>query len=103
MQARLCDNCQSIQGEWAPVCDNCAGFDTLTWRDAPGETGVASTGLDMVPLLAGRDADNSKTTDDSTDAAPAQLDVVDLPKTEPLIMESAAETDTRTGAKDPPT
>ncbi|NKB29319.1 MAG: tetratricopeptide repeat protein [Rhodobacteraceae bacterium] len=99
----ICDNCQSIQGEWAPVCDNCAGFDTLTWRDAPGETGVASTGLDMVPLLAGRDADNSKTTDDSTDAAPAQLDVVDLPKTEPLIMESAAETDTRTGAKDPPT
>lgn len=28
----VCDNCQHIHGGWAPTCNNCGGFDTLTWR-----------------------------------------------------------------------
>ena len=32
----VCDHCHNIQAEWGPVCDNCAGFDTLSWREPVG-------------------------------------------------------------------
>jgi HemY protein len=28
-----CDKCQAIHAQWAPTCDNCGGFDTLSWRE----------------------------------------------------------------------
>lgn len=36
----VCDTCHNIQVDWAPFCDNCAGFDTLSWRE-PSEREVA--------------------------------------------------------------
>lgn len=84
----ICENCHSIQGAWAPVCDNCAGFDTLSWRDAPGETAVASGGVDMVPLLAGRD-EPEKDDGKRTEPPNGTLPNVELPKTEALILSDA--------------
>ena len=47
----VCDNCNHIQGDWAPVCENCGAFDTLAWREPPrAETHVPGTG--MLPLIA---------------------------------------------------
>ncbi|MGP9804710.1 heme biosynthesis HemY N-terminal domain-containing protein [Paracoccus sp. NSM] len=52
-----CDKCQNVMHAWAPVCDSCNGFDTLTWRepDGPRATPAAasSTGAEMLPLLVG--------------------------------------------------
>ena len=49
----VCDNCQGIHGSWAPVCSNCGGFDTLSWR-VPAEGEVAMPGsTEMLPLIVG--------------------------------------------------
>ncbi len=35
----VCDKCNHIHADWAPICDNCAGFDTLSWSQAPEKEG----------------------------------------------------------------
>lgn len=56
-----CDACQAIHSEWTPVCENCAGFDTLSWRRPAEKTGPSATGTELLPLLA------TPRTDDATD------------------------------------
>lgn len=46
-----CDNCQAIHAQWAPICANCSGFDTLSWREPPEGAGASATGTEMLPLL----------------------------------------------------
>ncbi len=42
----ICDKCNNIHTDWAPVCGNCGAFDTLTWREAlGGEAAQSATGL----------------------------------------------------------
>lgn len=52
-----CDKCQNVMSDWAPVCDNCHGFDTLTWREPVEKRSphmpAATTGAEMLPLLVG--------------------------------------------------
>lgn len=51
----VCDNCHSIQAHWEPVCTNCGGFDTLSWRNPPeGEVSMPA-GTAMLPLIVGQD------------------------------------------------
>ncbi len=50
----VCDNCQSVHTNWAPVCSNCSGFDTLSWR-VPTEGEVAMpASTEMLPLIVGK-------------------------------------------------
>ena len=28
-----CDKCHAIHSDWAPICENCGGFDTMSWRE----------------------------------------------------------------------
>lgn len=46
-----CDKCQAIHSIWAPICENCAGFDTLSWREPVEKTGQSATGSELLPLL----------------------------------------------------
>ncbi len=46
-----CDNCQAIHAQWAPICSNCSGFDTLSWREPPEGHGASATGTEMLPLI----------------------------------------------------
>ncbi|MCU0817359.1 MAG: heme biosynthesis protein HemY [Cypionkella sp.] len=48
-----CDKCQAIHAQWAPICDNCGGFDTLSWREPPENTGPSPTGSELLPLIVG--------------------------------------------------
>jgi HemY protein len=48
-----CDKCQAIHANWAPICDNCGGFDTLSWRPPTEGYGPSSTGAELLPLLVG--------------------------------------------------
>ncbi len=52
----LCDNCNHIHAEWAPVCEHCTSFDTLSWQrpETPELTGV--TAAYMLPLITGAGA-----------------------------------------------
>ncbi len=49
----VCDKCQSIHSEWSPVCSNCGGFDTLSWREPVEGTGPSATQSELLPLLVG--------------------------------------------------
>lgn len=48
-----CDKCQAIHSTWGPVCSNCGGFDTLSWREPPEQAGPSSTGAELLPILVG--------------------------------------------------
>lgn len=50
-----CDKCQVVHGSWGPVCDNCAGFDTLSWREQPHSGSPSPTGTEFLPLFSGTD------------------------------------------------
>ncbi|MFC3526907.1 heme biosynthesis protein HemY [Paracoccus mangrovi] len=62
----VCDKCHNVMAEWAPVCDSCGGFDTLTWREpeTPAWSAAAGNGVEMLPLLVG-----SRPAGDGADAA----------------------------------
>jgi HemY protein len=50
----VCDKCQAIHQAWAPVCDNCGSFDTLSWRQPPA-TGTPTRSLaELLPLMESR-------------------------------------------------
>ncbi|AGT07654.1 heme biosynthesis protein HemY [Paracoccus aminophilus] len=55
----VCDKCQNVMSDWAPVCDSCHGFDTLSWREPETLRKTqfgATSGADMLPLLIGSTA-----------------------------------------------
>ncbi|MBC7477363.1 MAG: heme biosynthesis protein HemY [Pseudorhodobacter sp.] len=45
-----CDKCQAIHTAWAPICENCGGFDTLSWREPVEVTGQSATGAELLSL-----------------------------------------------------
>lgn len=49
----VCDKCHNIQSDWTPACDNCNGFDTLSWREPPHVATPMPNGTDMLPLIVG--------------------------------------------------
>lgn len=71
-----CDKCQNIQAEWGPVCDNCGGFDTLSWREPLQTATPLPHGADMLPLIVGKPTapqaqDESEAIDVTPEAEPS--------------------------------
>lgn len=48
-----CDKCHAIHAHWVPICENCGGFDTLSWKEAPETAGPSATGTELLPLIVG--------------------------------------------------
>jgi HemY protein len=46
-----CDQCHAVHSDWSPICPNCNGFDTLSWREPTQTTGASATGSEFLPLL----------------------------------------------------
>ena len=46
-----CDKCQAIHATWQPICENCGGFDTLSWREPVEPSGASATGAELLPLM----------------------------------------------------
>lgn len=46
-----CDKCQAIHAEWQPICSNCNGFDTLSWREPVENTSRMANGAELLPLM----------------------------------------------------
>jgi len=61
-----CDKCQNIQAQWGPVCDNCGGFDTLSWRDPAQNSMPLPNGAEMLPLIVGMGSKASPTVEGDT-------------------------------------
>ena len=54
-----CDKCHAIHTQWHPICENCGGFDTLSWREPPETTGPSATGTELLPLIVGQSHPNA--------------------------------------------
>lgn len=67
----VCDKCHNVMSDWAPVCDSCGGFDTLTWREPDKAQAVATAtkGAEMLPLLVGGPKPQPGRSDRAEDAA----------------------------------
>lgn len=52
----VCDKCHQIHADWAPVCSNCGGFDTLSWREPVQDSVPMPNGSAMLPLIVGQPA-----------------------------------------------
>ena len=91
----VCDNCQHIHAEWAPICENCESFDTLSWR-TPFTTEVATpTGVQMLPLIVGALEEPKSDEEEAPDApAAAETDVDEIEEADVEIID--AETDAKT-------
>ena len=48
----ICDKCNAVNVEWAPVCAVCSSFDTLSWKESPINDAAATSG-EMLPLIVG--------------------------------------------------
>ena len=64
-----CDKCQAIHADWAPICGNCAGFDTLSWREPTETSGHSATGAELLPLLVATPKPATPPLDDPIDLA----------------------------------
>jgi len=49
----VCENCHHIHAEWAPVCEHCSSFDTLSWTAPETDEVASATGARMLPLIVG--------------------------------------------------
>jgi HemY protein len=49
----ICETCHHIHGNWVPICENCSGFDTLSWKTPPATSEPAPRSSDMLPLIVG--------------------------------------------------
>ena len=69
----VCENCNTVHADWAPVCDSCDALDTMAWKEPP-QSGVAtSTGLEMLPLLVSSPSDE----DESMPSVVEDADIVE--------------------------
>lgn len=61
----VCENCNHVHSEWAPVCAHCGSFDTLSWKEPEEGDVTIPGGADMLPLIVA-----ALPAEDATDAAP---------------------------------
>jgi len=73
-----CDKCHAIHAIWQPICENCGGFDTLSWREPVETHGSSATGAELLPLLVNQPV------------IPATSPGPDIPESEPEIIDLAA-------------
>ena len=78
----VCDKCQQVNAAWSPVCDNCGGFDTLSWREPPGAARAPSP-TDILPLIVGKPAEVS-VAEKVEPVVPAPEPAVAEPEPEPV-------------------
>lgn len=101
----VCGNCHNIHSDWAPVCENCQAFDTLSWQVPQEGHSDSATGVAMLPLIVGALEDASGTLPEeeaATDAPEASPDVTEaeiipLPTDHVLAEAEGIESDGETG------
>jgi HemY protein len=49
----VCDNCHHVHSAWSPTCENCGGFDTLSWRESAMPSASLPNSAEMLPLIVG--------------------------------------------------
>jgi len=76
----VCENCNHIHAEWAPFCEFCHSFDTLSWTTPAVPEISTATGVAMLPLIAGSLEDRRVAAEDIPDAEEVDDDAEDAPE-----------------------
>ncbi len=87
----VCDACHKSHSVWDPVCDNCGGFDTMTWRRPDEDAAQMPAGAEMLPLIVGRIASKPEPEDEIIDADPADEPIAEVKQ--PAEIEDAESSD----------
>ncbi len=74
----VCDKCHSIHAAWAPTCQNCGAFDTMSWTEPVETTGPSPTQTEMLPLIVGTPA--SRPGDGSADGTVVEAEATAPPR-----------------------
>ncbi|SMH44422.1 heme biosynthesis protein HemY [Maritimibacter sp. HL-12] len=92
----VCDKCNQIHADWAPVCSNCGAFDTLSWKVPAEGEGRIHGGAEMLPLLVAKPeptAPDAPKVEPETVAEPPHADYADPDET--VASELAPEVEAR--------
>ncbi|MBM9596172.1 heme biosynthesis protein HemY [Roseitranquillus sediminis] len=90
----VCDKCHGVHGEWAPVCDMCGGFDTLSWREAPAGKVALPAGVEMMPLLVDPRADTAESPAAEAAGTPeTEVPPAEVVEDEPRVTDAAERKD----------
>lgn len=82
----ICSSCNKIHAGWAPICDNCAGFDTLDWITPPESDDLSATASPMLSTVGGFLTEAKKEASDSAENSDViDADDRDRPKEEDKI------------------
>ncbi|MEO9823643.1 MAG: heme biosynthesis HemY N-terminal domain-containing protein [Paracoccaceae bacterium] len=81
----VCDKCQKVHATWDPMCSNCDGFDTLSWRVAKEDVMPMASGAAMLPLIVGQIEDASDEAEEDAEIVEDEVaDAVDEADSEAL-------------------
>lgn len=72
----VCETCSNIEAKWVPVCDNCGGFDTLSWREPAEREVTLPHQAQMLPLIVGAVAKPSAAEDAEAGEPAAEVEIV---------------------------
>ncbi len=87
----VCDNCNHIHSEWAPVCEHCTSFDTLSWRRPQTAEFANSTAAHMLPLLGATAKESAE--DDIPEAELIVAEEQDVPAQQEMGASDADDTE----------
>lgn len=74
-----CDTCQAVHADWTPICDNCGGFDTLSWREPNQASAPLPHGAEMLPVIVGKPGPESGPESEMEDAV-TNAEIVETPE-----------------------
>lgn len=94
----VCDNCHWAHGDWSPVCENCEGFDTLSWRQPEDDTAPLPTSTAMLPLIVGQIEEAVEPEEEADDPEPddeleQEADAIEVVESEPELTKDIANAD----------
>ena len=89
----VCENCNHIHAEWAPFCEFCHSFDTLSWTTPKMPEISSAMGGAMLPLIAGRIEDQRAAPGEAQEAGEgtAEPNEAEMPEVELLEAEEVTE------------
>jgi HemY protein len=85
----VCENCQTVHTAWGPICGNCSGFDTLSWRALSQSEVSMPAGTEMLPMIVGEQASDVKTnSSEDNQIEDAVVEEIEVQAQEPDILPS---------------
>ncbi|CUH86590.1 tetratricopeptide repeat protein [Phaeobacter sp. CECT 5382] len=97
----VCSNCNHIHAEWAPVCEHCTSFDTLSWTRPETPELASATAAHMLPLITGAVGANAVVVAQATTEDIPDAELVEGESDETAALDGEQQAVDKTGADSP--